>query len=121
MDGEFGKLRRAYIADLREAKKIAEAWWEALITGAGDSEGAAVEVQRRWPDGAVSHPRVIGVVIRYMHACDVVNQGRERHEQEPLAHFLMEGIDTRDSQDLMDFTDSLTYWPLNHDAADRPV
>ena len=119
MDGDYGKLQRAYIADLRKAKKTAEVWWKKMTTAG--TEDAIAEVRRRWPDGPASHPCVIAVFVQYMVACDALNQGRERHEQTPVPHFLMEAINTDDSEDLIDFTDSLTYWPLSHDAAERPV
>ena len=123
MKPDYRELQQAYIAELRDAKDVAEAWWQALVASelADSIEAATAEVRRRWPDGAASHPRVIAVVIRYMHACAALNQVRERGEQVPLSQFLLEGLDTRESQDLVDFTDALSYWPINHDASERPV
>lgn len=119
----FAELKRTYIAELREAKKIADAWWQSLVSSqlAENIEASVAELKRRWPDGPASHPRVIAVVVMCMHACDALNQGRERNEQEPIGQFLMHSIDTDDSQDLVDFTDALSYWPIGRDGSGRAV
>ncbi|MBC7604110.1 MAG: hypothetical protein H7255_15810 [Ramlibacter sp.] len=118
MKPDYRELQQAYIVELREAMPVAQAWWLALVTRElGDSAAAAqAEAQRRWPDGAASHPQVIGVILKYMHACEAKNAGKERSEQVSANHFLIDGLDTRDSQDVNDFTDALTYWPISLDA-----
>ena len=123
MSPKFKKLQQTYITELRAAQKVAEAWWQAQLAAnaAIGGEAAQAELKRRWPDGPASHPRVIAVIVKCMHACDALNQGLERGDQEPVGQFLMHGIDTGDSQDLVDFTDALSYWPLGHDAAGRAV
>jgi hypothetical protein len=111
------QLQKAYIAEMREAMRVSIAWWQSLVKTElkGSALGAEAEARRRWPDGAASHPRVVGVIVKYMHACEALNAGKPRTEQESVNHFLIEGLDTRESQDLNDFTDDLSYWPISRD------
>lgn len=110
-------LQKAYIAEMREAMAVAKRWWQDLVKAElkGSVLGAEAEAERRWPDGPASHPRVVGVIVKYMHACEALNAGKPRADQESVNHFLIEGLDTRDSQDVNDFTDDLSYWPVSRD------
>lgn len=123
MSPNFRDLQQNYIAELRVARKAAEAWWQSLVSGelADSTEAAVAELRRRWPDGPASHPRVVAVVVQCLHACEALNQGLGRSEREPAGQFLMHSIDTLDSQDLVDFTDALSYWPIGQDASGRMI
>jgi hypothetical protein len=116
-------LQRGYIGEMREAMQIAQSWWQALVKAElkGSALGAEAEAKRRWPNGPASHPRVVGVIVKYMHACEALNAGKPRPEQESVNHFLIEGLDTRDSQDVNDFTDALSYWPISRDESGNRV
>lgn len=97
--------------------QVAQGWWLNLVSRepSADSSSAELTTRRRWPDGAASHPIVIGVILKYMHACEMLNAGHERSEQVPAHRFLIDGLDTRQSQDVNTFTDALTYWPISRD------
>lgn len=124
MKPEFRELQNAYIAELREVAQIASVWWRSLtvLEMDGNPRANISEVQRRWPNGPASHPRVIGVIVKYMHACEELNHGKDRSAQMPVSQFLIDGIDTRDSQDLVKFLSALSYWPVSaRDVSGRRV
>ena len=75
---EHDKLLEAYVAELRQSKAAAEAWWESLVAQemARQSDRGAAEaaVQRRWPFGPVSHPWVIATYRKYYLECEQLNK-----------------------------------------------
>lgn len=123
MSPRHKELRSQYIADLREAMGAANQWWKTLLARElQESLSAAdAEVRRRWPDGPASHPLVIGVIQKYLKACTSLNAELGPDEAVPLNEFIIDGLDTRDSQDVLAFTDALTYWPIGMDDDVHPV
>ena len=122
MSPRHKELRKLYIEDLRQAMAVAQAWWKAMLAKELDESlaAAASEVKRRWPDGPASHPVVIGVIERYLKACDELN-AIDPDSAAYLNEFIIDGLDTVGSQDVLAFTDALTYWPIGLDDQGHPV
>ena len=123
MSPQHKDLMSQYIASLRDARKVAEQWWDSLISeestvARGETKS---DVRRRWPDGPASHPRVIHTIQKYLHACDALNRTLGKERSIYLNQFIIDGLDRKDSQDIVDFTDALTYWPIGLDEFGRPV
>jgi hypothetical protein len=112
-------LRTQYVKELRESKEVAEKWWSALV--GDESSPAAQEAKARWPDGPASHPRVIGTILKYMHKCEALNHTVDEDDTVYLNEFLIDRLDGEDSQDLLKFTNALTYWPLALDKDRKPI
>jgi hypothetical protein len=76
--GPYQSLFRSYVAELSEAKDLADAWWNRLVEGeahAADSPGAGeARARERWPFGPASHPYVIRVYRKYFLACEQLNE-----------------------------------------------
>jgi hypothetical protein len=113
-------LLRQYYDELREAKQLAEAWWGRLIGSARD-EAAKTAIRKRWPNGPASHPFVIGVIAKTAHACDRLNRTLDRGDRVPVSQFIIGALDSTETQDLVSFTQSLTYWPLGTGEDNRIV
>jgi hypothetical protein len=112
-------LWEAYVADLREAKEIAEGWWRDLLKE--DARGSTrLPPKQRWPDGPASHPVVIGVIIKYTQACHALNLGLSREDLVPTNEFIIESLMDDETEDLEELTDTLTYWPLTPPEPERP-
>src|ERR1700674_1013723 len=76
--GPYQTLFKSYVAELSEAKALADAWWNQLIEGeakaAGSAEAGEARVRERWPFGPTSHPYVIRVYRKYFIACELLNE-----------------------------------------------
>jgi hypothetical protein len=123
MTPDHKALRRQYIEELREAKKLAEEWWQNLVGAELDESwvAAVAEVHRRWPGGPVSHPYVIGTIVKHIRACDALNRTLDRSDRVPVNQFVIDALDGTDTQDLVTFTNSLSYWPIGLGEDGRPV
>ncbi len=132
-----------YLPELETAVEESAKWWKDLIlreTGRwGEATTARRKLRQRWPCGPASHPRVLGVLIRYHAACDALNEQAtamlkpsvvddegpvtwgEASVQEPEVPvewsfeepivFLVERLGD-DHEDLADFLDALTFLPV---------
>jgi hypothetical protein len=116
-------LLSEYIAEFREAKKVAEKWWQDLVGSEIDEswKAAVAAAKRRWPDGAPSHPFVVGVIVKYAKACDALNRSLDRADRVPINQFLIDALSSTDTEDLAEFTEPLSYWPLGLDEDGRSV
>jgi hypothetical protein len=114
MSPEHRALWEDYVKELREAKMLAELWWD-------EAGGAAGTLAARWPDGPASHPYVIGVIEKYLQACYVLNQRLGRAKSTHLNEFIIDSLMTSRAEDVLDFTDNLTYWPIGLRTGDQPV
>lgn len=83
---DYKELFDDYVVEMRQARAVAQAWWQALLLGetqAGADEEAAKEaVDRRWPLGPVSHPFVIAVFRKYALECQRLNDEAEEAEDD---------------------------------------
>ena len=82
----YKSLFMNYVEELDQARTFALAWWNNLLTMEARSvgeENAEIEVQKRWPFGPTSHPRVLAVYRKYFIACERVNEAFIA--QEPFA------------------------------------
>jgi hypothetical protein len=114
MTHEHQALLDQYYAEMRDAMSVAEAWWkQRLAAEVTESPRAAdAEVRRRWPDGAASHPLVIGVIQKYLRLCHELNERLGPELSEDLNRFVIEGLMSDESRDIAKFTRSLSYWPI---------
>jgi hypothetical protein len=114
MTDEHQALLDQYYAEMRDAMSVAEAWWkQRLAAEVTESPRAAdAEVRRRWPDGAASHPLVIGVIQKFLRLCHELNERLGPELSEDLNRFVIEGLMSDESRDIAKFTRSLSYWPI---------
>ena len=110
-------LLKEYRAEMRDAMKTAKKWWTTLVASEVTESGVAAEaeVARRWPDGAASHPLVIGTIVKFLHLCSELNRSVGQDEAVDLNRFAIEGLDSDASEDVAEFTESLSYWPIGFD------
>ena len=96
---DYKELFDSYVVELRQAKAVAEAWWQALLLGemqgGADAHAAREAVDWRWPLGPVSHPFVIAVFRKYALECQRLNDAAEEAEE-----------DEDDEEDLDDSSES---------------
>lgn len=120
MTDEHRTLFERYVAELREAREAAVRWWDALVDAEpgenGDEREASAKL--RWPDGAASHPAVIGVMQKYLRLCDELNHRFPRPQQVSLNRFAIDLVDSKRSEDVSDFL-QLSYWPLGFDESEE--
>ena len=64
MSPALNELRDAYVAELRESKKAAEAWWSGLKKAHGE-RASSPPSKELWPMGPASHPWVIATYRKY--------------------------------------------------------
>jgi hypothetical protein len=114
MTREHRQLLGQYQNDLRTAMAVAEAWWRDRLADelTESQEGAEAELRRRWPDGPPSRPLVIGVIQKYLRLCDQLNQRLGEDAFLPLNQFVIDGLNSKDSRDLLKFTRPLSYWSI---------
>jgi hypothetical protein len=108
-----------YLTELREAKELAEGWWEALIATeeedrTGDREQAIANVEGRRPVGPVAHGAIIEVVRKFWLACAALNRQVSEVERVAPEEFVL-GWLTSEYQDLAAFLSRLPYWPIGLD------
>lgn len=106
------ELFEDYVEALRAAKTEAEAWWQQLGQRERQvyGEAAASRLERRWPAGPASHPRVLAVVVEFSRRCERLNQ--ECDSQVAQYHLVAEWLIDEDTRDLAEFMDALEYWPI---------
>jgi hypothetical protein len=112
------RLFARYVKELRDAKDVAEEWWQALLDAESaktrDRDLALREIQRRWPLGPAAHPYVIGTIRKYFLACEALN---DDGDEEVYPHvFVSEWLLDEDTEDLGDFMSVLNYWPIGLDS-----
>jgi hypothetical protein len=131
-----------YVKELRTAKHMAEAWWEALLIeeqrNAVSEREARRRMMQRWPSGPASHPFVIHVIQRYHQECEALNRAwakesadgpggadrSQREEEPPFVYphvFLVEWLLEDETEDLVDFLGDLAYWPIGLDEQNNVV
>jgi hypothetical protein len=119
MREKYLALWEQYVEELGEAKKIAEEWWTGLIARepAEDRKKAILNIQRRWPDGPASHPRVIAVFQKYYRLCLELNKEEEDKEvvTYPPSLVLIEWLMSEETDELSKFLADLTYFPIGED------
>lgn len=83
---DYKELFDDYVVELRQARAVAQAWWQALLLGetqaGADAQAAQEAVDRRWPLGPVSHPFVIAVFRKYALECQRLNDAAEEAEED---------------------------------------
>jgi hypothetical protein len=109
-------LHEKYLTDLRDAQKVAEEWWRKLVAAepGKNLDEKTASAKKRWPDGAPSHPLVIGVFQQYLRKCDELNREFDRQQKVSLNRFAIDWLDSEESDDVSDFM-QLTYWPMGDD------
>lgn len=120
MTDEHRALFDRYVAELREARELAIRWWDALVEAepGADYEEREASARLRWPDGAPSHPVVIGVIQKYLRLCDELNRRLARPQHVSLNRFAIDLLDSQRSGDVSDFL-QLSYWPLGFDESEE--
>ncbi len=113
-------LFRQYVEALRQAKILADAWWQALIDTeeedrTGDREQAVENVRMRRPVGPVAHGAVIAAIREFWLRCAALN--REVAEQERVApeEFVLGWLAALNHLDLAEFLAGLPFWPIGMD------
>lgn len=83
---EYKQLFEAYLKDMRQAMKQAEAWWKQLQAKELATLGDPVAVQHslgvRWPFGPASHPYVLACYRKWSLACQDLNDAVEDSEDD---------------------------------------
>ncbi|WP_295986286.1 hypothetical protein [uncultured Variovorax sp.] len=82
----YEELFDDYVVEMRQARAVALAWWQALLLGetraGADAKAAQEAVDRRWPLGPASHPFVIEVFRKYALECQRLNDEAEEGEED---------------------------------------
>jgi len=109
-------LSGEYLKEMRAVQALAEAWWKDLLKKSGEAE-----LRRRWPLGPAAHPRVIHVLRKYWFKVEDLNreveQGKGKKGEEPVypQHLLADDLLDGKNDDLAEWLNTLTYWPLGLD------
>ena len=135
MSPEFEELRSAYAAELRDAKREAERWWQQLRDTLARASGGPT-AEDLWPMGPASHPWVIAVYRKYFFLCIELNArvrarglrtqpdmpgeqdwGVDDISQQPADTtepriFVLDLLSGGDTHDLYEFLLSLTFIPV---------
>jgi hypothetical protein len=134
---EQKNLKKAYVAELRESKQMAEQWWRELHEKHAQNSGS-VEPKELWPMGAPSHPWVIATFRKYYFLCaelngkiqadleqrppvratpDELHWGQDQEEEsregpiDPLV-FAIDLLSGKETQDVYEFLQRLVYIPI---------
>jgi hypothetical protein len=105
----YEDLFTAYVSEMRESMRTANAWWKNLRkaeTREVGREQAEKALDQRWPFGPASHPRILATYRKYFLACEALNrelEDRERSLDEPS---LEDGNDEKDWGEEEDDDDS---------------
>ena len=116
------ELFKEYLKEIRGAQALAEAWWKDLVKKAG-----AGEARRRWPLGPAAHPRVIDLLRKYWFKVEDINRdleagtGKKGEEVTYPQHLLADELLDGKNDDLAEWLNTLTYWPLGLDENDDYV
>jgi hypothetical protein len=116
------ELFEEYLKEMRDAQALAEAWWKDLVKKAG-----AAEARRRWPLGPAAHPRVIHLLRKYWFKVEDINRdieagkGKKGEDVVYPQHLLADGLLDGKNDDLAQWLNTLTYWPLGLDENDDYV
>lgn len=82
----YEQLFNDYLAEMRAAQAIAQAWWESLRAGEKRPGSGAAKIEElleaRWPMGAVSHPAVIAAFRKSALRCQALNDAAEEEEED---------------------------------------
>ena len=124
---EMSKKHRAlfkeYLADLAEAREIAEGWWGALILAeeerTGDREQAIAIVKRRRPVGPAVHGSVIAVIRKYWLACDSLNRLSEPSARVAPEEFVLGNLLDGEHDGHAEFLSGIPFWPIGLDREGR--
>ena len=124
---EMPKKHRAlfqeYLADLSEAREVAEGWWGALILAeeerTGDREQAIEIVKRRRPVGASVHGSVIAVIRKYWLACDALNRLGETRDRVAPEEFVLGRLLDGEHDGHAEFLAGIPFWPIGLDREGR--
>jgi hypothetical protein len=133
---EQKELKAAYVAEMRESKQMAEAWWRGL-QDSYTQESGALTLRELWPMGPASHPWVIGTFRKYYFECADLNkkieesqkasnlphpgeelswgwQQRTQNSEGPIDPkvFVLDLLSGRDTQDLYEFLQFLVFIPI---------
>lgn len=107
---------RAYVKELRSAKKSADKWWSDLIetetARIGDPEHAQLNVQTRRPPGAVVNPMVIDVIRSAWLDCQDLNDTTISHLHVAPVAFVGLWLEESGHDDLAEFVAALPFWPI---------
>jgi hypothetical protein len=106
MPATHQRLFTEYVEELRRSKEFAEQWWLTLNQKSSDQAA----IQSRWPDGPVSHPRVVAVIQKYYRGCETMNRIQNANLTPNV--FLEEWLMEPETEDLSDFLAGLSYWPI---------
>lgn len=135
---QHNELFEAYVVSMREAKQLAEAWWNELLeeqaVASKDLLVAEKMLRKRWPFGPASHPWVIEVFRDYYLRCEELNNQAEAEglndmsvppgeegwgtEDEytqttiPPQVLVIEQLANDDTEDLYDFILNMRYIPI---------
>jgi hypothetical protein len=143
MSPALNELRDAYVAELRESKAAAEAWWSELEKAHSEKPSGAPPTEL-WPMGPASHPWVIAIYRKYYFlalqlkrqieqgdvalvqtAPEEADWGSEEAPDSPLTWvepkvFVLDLLSGGDTHDLYEFLLSLIFVPIGL-KADEPV
>jgi hypothetical protein len=113
-------LFQQYLSQLRQAKRHADVWWNALIQTeekrTPDRKQALRNVRIRWPVGPVAHRFVITAVRSAWLQCAALNaQVPELQRVRPEE--LVLGWLMHTEEELAAFLSSFPYWPIGMDDA----
>lgn len=108
-----------YLTELREAKELAEDWWEALIDAeeedrTGDRDQAIANVEGRRSVGPVAHGAVVEVVRKFWVECAALNRQVGETERVAPEEFVL-GWLMNEYQEFAAFLSDLPFWPIGLD------
>ena len=113
MPDRHQRLFHAYVQELRQSKDFAEKWWKDLYRESG------VDAESRWPDGPVSHPKVVAVIQKYYRACETIDRIGDEVVNPNV--FLVDWLMEDETEDLADFLAGLSYWPIGLNEKDEVI
>jgi hypothetical protein len=113
----------SYVAELRLAKIIADAWMERIINTEAERIGDRIEAKKniaiRRPLGAVVHPMVIHCIRKAWLTCQGLNDGIPKELRVAPQAFVLAWLDQMAEQELCNFVATLPFWPMGQNETGR--